>query len=129
MRLAARALIMAAVWAGAAATAQGTDALSLQEMALADCVGQALAVEQALDARAADGPWQVASARADALLQVAITRYVAISRAEAFRRRAALALAAESMRMDLAVQIAGGAERVIERTDREVEETCRHYMD
>jgi hypothetical protein len=114
---------------GAIAQAQTGNVLSLEEMALADCAGQALAVEQAMQDGASPTEHQAAVARADALLQVAINRYVAISRLEAFRRRAALALAAEHMRMDLAVQITGAADRAIDRANSDLEEACRHFLD
>jgi hypothetical protein len=114
---------------GGLARAQTGTALSLEEMALADCAGQALAVEQAMQEGASPREHRAAVARADALLQVAINRYVAISRVEAFRRRAALALAAENMRMDLAMQITGAADRAIDRANSALEEACQHYLD
>jgi hypothetical protein len=117
------------VFNGGIAQAQTGTALSLEEMALADCAGQALAVEQAMQDGASPTEHRAAVARADALLQVAINRYVAISRVEAFRRRAALALAAENMRMDLAIQITGAADRAIDRANSALEEACQHYLD
>lgn len=117
------------VFNGGIAQAQTGTALSLEEMALADCAGQALAVEQAMQEGASEREHQTAVARADALLQVAINRYVAISRVEAFRRRAALALAAKNMRMGLAIQITGAADRAIDRANSALEEACQHYLD
>lgn len=114
---------------GGIAQAQTGTALSLEEMALADCAGQALAVEQAMQEGASARVYQAAVARADALLQVAINRYVAISRVEAFRRRAALALAAETMRIQLAIQITGAEDRAIDRAESDLEEACQHYLD
>ncbi|WP_420397862.1 hypothetical protein [Nioella sp.] len=117
------------VFNGGMAQAQTASALSLEEMALADCAGRALAVEQAMQEGASPTEHQTAVARADGLLQVAINRYVVISRVEAFRRRAALALAAENMRMELATQITGAADRAIDRAESNLEEACQHYLD
>jgi hypothetical protein len=117
------------VFNGGIAQAQAGTVLSLEEMALADCAGQALAVEQAMQDGASPREHRAAVARANALLQVAINRYVAISRVEAFRRRAALALAAENIRMDLAMQITGAADRAIDRANSALEEACQHYLD
>lgn len=131
MRICALCLLSALflVLVGGTAFAQGRDVLSVQQLALADCAGQALAVEQAMQTAAPGGDHLAAVARADALLRVAINRYVAVGRVAAFRRRAALALAAETMRMQLAVQISGDADRAIDRADRDVEEACRRYLE
>lgn len=112
------------------AHAQGVDVLSIAEMTLADCVGQALAVEHALmDQPGLDVDQQAATSRADALLHVALTRYVGVGRVDTFHRRAALAFAAESLRMRTAIEIAGNAGRVIERTERDLERDCGAFLE
>ena len=97
MRICALCLLSALflVLVGGTAFAQGRDVLSVQQLALADCAGQALAVEQAMQTAAPGGDH----------------------------------LAAETMRMQLAVQISGDADRAIDRADRDVEAACRRYLE
>lgn len=114
------------------ALAQDPRVLSLVEMALADCVGQALAIERALQEgpAATDGEAaQAAAARADALLQLAVTRYVGVGRIEAFRRRAARALEGTYLRMTTAMGVSGDPGGVISRTGQRFGAECGAYLD
>lgn len=105
--------------------AQTGEALSLAEMTIADCVGQALALEQTVrELSGNDAEVQAAATRADALLTIAVTRHVGVSRIEPFRRRASLAQAAESLRLRMAVEITGSASRVIDRAERDFDRGC-----
>jgi len=119
---------------GPCAAAEDANArgLSMIEMVLADCVGRALAIEQALhqvlqtnDGTAA----QAASDRADALLRVSVNRYVAVGRIEAFRRRAAMALAAENLRMSTTIEIGADPGGTIARASRRLDTACGTYLD
>lgn len=119
---------------GPCAAAGSADAreLSIVEMTLADCVGQALAIEQALhQVLQTNGGTaaQAASDRADALLRVAVNRYVAVGRIEAFRRRAAMALAAESLRMSTTMRIGADPGGTIARARRRLDTACGTYLD
>ena len=132
MRFLARALVVAGLiaFAGSSARSEGSDPLSQEEMAIADCVGLALALEQALrELTGGAGAIASATARADALLNRAITSHVGVGRVELFRRRAALALAAESIRMQVILEITGNAERLIARSERDFIQSCRDYLE
>ena len=116
------------------ALAQDPRVLSLVEIALADCVGQALAMERALRDDPATPPAAVAGAtvRADALLQRAVSRYVAVNRVEPFHRRVARTLEGSYLRMNAVMDVMGvSGDRggVISRTEQRFERDCAAYLD
>lgn len=116
------------------ALAQDPRVLSLVEIALADCVGQALAMERALRDDPATPPAAVARAtvRADALLQRAVSRYVAVNRVEPFHRRVARTLEGSYLRMNAVMDVMGvSGDRggVISRTEQRFERDCAAYLD